>query len=140
MTNRINPAAGQNRRPAYKPEMGTFWWSKQGRYVSYIAREVSSFFTAITGIFLVIGLSALAGGPNDWDVFLNMLQGTGTMLILMLCLIFGMWHTITWFQLAPKAMPLEFADQPVPPKMITLGHWAVWVIVSLFVFIVISGG
>jgi fumarate reductase subunit C len=42
--------------------------------------------------------------------------------------------TFDWFKLAPKAMPVQLGEKKLPDSVIVIGHYAAWVVVSLFVF------
>jgi fumarate reductase subunit C len=45
------------------------------------------------------------------------------------------YHSVTWFAVAPKAMPLTVRGEPVPAKAIVGRHYAAWAVVSLIVLI-----
>jgi fumarate reductase subunit C len=50
-------------------------------------------------------------------------------------LAFAAYHTITWFALTPKAMPLMARGRPVSPWLIVSAHYAVWAVISVTVVI-----
>jgi fumarate reductase subunit C len=41
-------------------------------------------------------------------------------------------HSITWFNLAPKAMVIKLGDKPIPGIIIALMNYGGWVAISLF--------
>jgi fumarate reductase subunit C len=45
------------------------------------------------------------------------------------------YHSITWFAVTPKAMPLVVRGEPVPAKAIVGMHYGAWALVSLIVLI-----
>jgi fumarate reductase subunit C len=40
---------------------------------------------------------------------------------------------MAWFQLAPKAMPLELGGSPVPARAIIVAHYLAWFLATVFV-------
>ena len=57
------------------------------------------------------------------------------MLFQQVCLIFAAIHSVTWFSVTPKAMPLMVKGEPVPPKTIIGAHYALWAVASLVILI-----
>ena len=53
----------------------------------------------------------------------------------LVCLAFAAYHSVTWFALTPKAMPLVVRGEPVPAKAIVGMHYGAWALVSLIVLI-----
>jgi fumarate reductase subunit C len=43
---------------------------------------------------------------------------------------FVVFHAITWFNLAPKAMVIRLRGQRVPGRWIVIGNLAAWALVS----------
>jgi fumarate reductase subunit C len=48
-------------------------------------------------------------------------------------LFFVLFHTITWFNLAPSAMPVRLGGKRVPDVLVAAPSYVAWVVVSLFV-------
>jgi len=46
-------------------------------------------------------------------------------------LAFAAYHSITWFKLTPKALPLQLGEEFVPDGAISGAHFAAWGVVSL---------
>jgi len=100
-----------------------------------MVREFTSLFIGIYSAVLVMGLVSLAQGQSAWDSFLITLSSTPGVLVQLVCLLFATYHSVTWFALTPKAMPVMVRGQPVSAKIIIRIHYAVWVAVSLVVLI-----
>jgi fumarate reductase subunit C len=98
-------------------------------------REMTSLFIGIYSAVLVIGLVRLAQGQSAWEGFLMTLSSTPGVLVQLVCLLFATYHSVTWFALTPKAMPVMVRGQPVSAKTIIRVHYAVWVAMSLIVLI-----
>lgn len=118
------------RRP-YTPEVSrTGWWFAQGRYFRYMMRELSSLFIGAYMLFLTVGLYRLSQGPEAYEKFLHGLLGQGGIAFALVTLAFALYHTYTWFQVTPKAMPLVVAGKRVPGFVIIGAHWAGFAVVA----------
>jgi fumarate reductase subunit C len=109
------------------------WWLGQRRYVLYMVRELTSLFVGIYCVFLAVGLVRLAQGPEQWESFVAAASSTPGVLLQLVCLGFAVYHSVTWFALTPKAMPLMVREEHVPGIAIIAAHYAVWAFVSLVV-------
>ena len=123
-----------SRRP-YSRKVRRSWWLRHRRYVAYMVRELTSLFIGIYSAVLVMGLVRLAQGQAAWDSFLMMLSSTPGVLVQLVCLLFATYHSVTWFALTPKAIPVMVRGQPVSAKTIIRIHYAAWAAVSLIVLI-----
>ena len=47
-----------------------------------------------------------------------------------IALVFVLYHSITWFNLAPKAMPLRMGGRRLPEWMIATPNYIVWITIS----------
>ena len=111
-------------RPYVRALPRVFWFTRRPRYLRYMAREFSCFFIAAYSVLMVIGLSKLAAGPAGWQVFLEALRSPASIAFHLVALAFSLYHSITWFNLTPKAIPLRF---------ISAAHYAGWALVSLLI-------
>lgn len=109
------------------------WWRVRTFYVRYMAREVSSFFVGTYAALMSFGLLHLALGPAAWDKFLWLLSTPVSVVYHLLALAFCLYHTVTWFAVTPRTMPLMAGDDFVPPKLIVLGQYAAWAGVTLII-------
>jgi succinate dehydrogenase subunit C len=121
-----------SRRP-YSRRVPRSWWLRRRRYFAYMVRELTSLFIGIYSAVLVMGLASLAQGQSAWDGFLMTLSSTAGVLLQLVCLLFATYHSVTWFALTPKAMPVMVRGQPVSAKTIVRIHYAAWLAVSLVV-------
>ena len=123
-----------SRRP-YVRKVKRSWWLGQPRYVRYMIRELTSLFIGLYCAFLAIGLVRLAQGPAAWESFLAAASSPPVVSFQLVCLVFAAYHSITWFAVTPKAMPLALKGEPVAEKFIVGAHYAAWAVVSLVVLI-----
>ena len=92
-------------------------------------------FVGLYCALLVVGLWRLVQGRVAWEGFLAALSSPLGVAFQLVCLAFASYHSVTWFALTPKAMPLAVRGEPVPPKMIVGLHYGAWALVSLIVLI-----
>ena len=123
-----------SRRP-YVRNVERTWWLGQRRYVVYMVRELTSLFIGLYCAWLVVGLVRLAQGKAAWESFLAVSSSPLAVLLQLVCLVFAAYHSITWFAVTPKAMPLMLKGEPVPARAIVGAHYAAWAVVSLIVLV-----
>jgi fumarate reductase subunit C len=121
------------RKPYVRDVPRTLWFLRHPRYVRYMAREFSCLFIGAYTLMLVVGLKRLAEGPDAYAGFLAALGSPGAILFQLLALAFAGYHSITWFRLTPKALPVQIGENFVPDRVIAGAHYAGWALLSLVV-------
>jgi fumarate reductase subunit C len=122
------------RRP-YERAVKWHWWVHRPRYVVYMVRELTSLFVGAYCTLLMIGLIRLAQGEATWERFVGALSGRWGIAFQLLCLAFATFHTVTWFAVTPKALPLTVKGEPVSATAIIGAHYAAWALLSAIVLI-----
>ncbi len=122
-----------SRRPYVREVPRTTWFFKHPRYMRYMAREVTCIFIGIYTVILLVGLARLSEGPAQYEGFLEALRQPGSVLFHLLALAFSLYNTFTWFNVAPKALPVQVGDEHWPDSVVSGGHYVVWVGLSLFI-------
>jgi len=117
-------------RKPYMRKLPTWWWLSQRRYTIYMIRELTCIFIGAYAVLIVIGLLRLSHGRAEYDAFLDALQSPFGMVFHLLALLFALVHTVTWFGVTPKAMPLWLGERRVPDAAIIMAHYAGWIVVS----------
>lgn len=113
------------------------WYRRNPRFMAYILREGTAVFLALYALILLWGLSALAGGAESYQSWLDFLASPLSVLLHLLILAAACYHTYTWFQVAPKATPpLDLGGKRVPDQAIIMGGYASFAVVSLVILIV----
>ncbi len=120
-----------SRRPYVREFSKTGWWLKQPRYVRYMAREISALFIGIYVFILMAGLFGLSRGEAAYEHFLEVAEGSVGLIFAVIAMAFAVYHTYTWFQVTPKAMPLMIGSNRVPGPFIVAAHWFGFVVVSV---------
>ena len=124
-----------SRQPYVRPISTTTWYMRNGRYKVYVLRELTSFLVAFYSVLTILALSALADSQEHWNAWMASQQSTGMMIFHALALLYFLFfQTFPWFKLAPKAMPVQLGEKKLPDSAIVIGHYVVWVVVTLFIF------
>ena len=98
--------------------ISTYWWLERRAYVSFIARELSSVFVAWFVIYLLMLVSAVSGGAASYAAFMEWAGGPVVLTVNTIAWACVLYHAITWFNLAPRAMVLHMGKKKVPPFVI----------------------
>jgi fumarate reductase subunit C len=128
-----------SRKPFIRPVSTTRWWLAQPRYIRYMAREVSCVFIGAYTAVVVVGLLRLSQGAAAWEGFVASLQGPASVAFHLLALTFALYHTTTWFNVTPKAMPVQLGEARLPGGIIIGAHYAGWALVSALVLFLAGG-
>lgn len=122
-----------SRKPFVREVSTTRWYFRHPRYLRYMSREVTCIFIGALATLLLCALAQLARGPESWAAFLAMLDGVPGVVGLALILLFALHNTTSWFNVTPKALPVQIGEGFLPGKVIVVAHYAAWILVSLAV-------
>lgn len=112
------------------------WWYRNPRFLLYVLREGTSVFIALYMLVLLWGLTALAIGPGAWAGWLGFLASPLSMVLHAVVLAAVVFHSITWFQVAPKAAPpLRLRGKQVADETIVRGGYAACAAATLVILI-----
>ena len=114
----------------YRPRVSVYWWLGQWRYLKFILRELSSVFVALVVVMTLLQLRALRVGPEAYARFQGQLRSPLVVAISVLSLFFVVFHTITWFNLTPRAMAVRLRGKRVPEWLVAAPNYAVWIVMS----------
>ncbi len=109
------------------------WITRHPRYLRYLAREFSCLFIGAWALMLVCALGRLSEGPEAWAAFVQGMQRPEIIVFHVVTLAFAVYHSYTWFQLTPKALPVQLGEKFLPGGVIAGAHFAAWAALSLAV-------
>lgn len=115
----------------YHKEMSIFWFLKRTPYLLFIVRELTSIFVAAYAVILLIQLNALRHGPEAWEALIASFSTPFSITLHILIFVFVLFHTITWFKLAPSAMVLKIGNKKIPGSAIIAGNFLIWILLSV---------
>jgi len=125
-------------RPYVRP-MPASWWLRQGRYVRYMIREATCLFIGLHALVLLVGVYRLSQGRAAFDAFLAALWSPAGQLMSAAIVLMAVVHSVTWFNLTPKAMVLWIGGKMAPGWIIVGVHYGGWVVVSAAVLFLAGG-
>lgn len=99
----------------------------------YMGREVTCVFVGAYALFLLVAIKRLSEGQAAYEGFLEGLRSPVGILFQVVTLVFALYHASSWFNLTPKAMPVQRGEEFVSGSVIVGAHYAGWVVVSLIV-------
>jgi fumarate reductase subunit C len=115
---------------SYHTRVSTYWWLKRAAYLKFILREASSVFVAWFVIVTLLQIRALSRGPADYAEFQTLLRNPFMLALNAVSFLFVMYHAVTWFNLAPKAMAVRLRGKRLPNLAISGPNYVAWVVIS----------
>ena len=79
---------------------------------------------------MVFDLERLSAGRAAWESFVAALTGPWSVLALLVVLAFAVHNSTSWFNVTPKAMPVQIGEDFLPGRYIVAAHYAAWLIAS----------
>jgi fumarate reductase subunit C len=124
----------------YRPRVSTYWWLWQWAYLKFILRELSSVFVAYFVVLTLLQLDALRQGPEAYAAFQEWLKTPWVLVLNAVSLFFVVFHAITWFNLAPRAMVVRMSGKRMPDRLVSGSNYVAWLIVSVVaVWLILRG-
>lgn len=117
----------------YRPRVSVYWWLGEWHYLKFILRELSSVFVAIFVVETLFLINALRHGPEAYAHYLQWMHNPLGIALNVISLLFVIFHTITWFNLAPSAMPVRLGGKRVPDILVAAPSYVAWIVVSAVV-------
>ncbi len=111
----------------YRTRIPIFWWLRRLSYAKFIARELTSVLVAYSAIMLVVQIRVLSQGAAAYDRFFSLLQSPPVLIFHALVFLGLLFHTVTWLNLAPRALVFHIAGRRIPDVLILVGHYVAWV-------------
>ncbi|MFD0360305.1 fumarate reductase subunit C [Nocardia sp. GCM10030253] len=110
----------------YRKPISTFWWVRRRSYLIFVLRELSSVFVAWFVVYLLLLVNAVSSGSEEYQRFLDWSARPWMLALNSIALLFVLLHTVTWFNLAPKAMVVRVRNRRVAPVVILGLHYLLW--------------
>lgn len=128
-------SARSGRRPFVRPVAYTTWYFKHPRYLRYMSREVTCIFIGAFALLMLCLLERLSAGQAAYEHFLGALRGPWGVLGLLVVLVFAVHNATSWFNVTPKALPVQRGEEFLPGKYVVAAHYAGWVVATLVVLL-----
>jgi fumarate reductase subunit C len=117
----------------YRTRVSTYWWLKSWAYLAFILRELSSVFIAWFVVFTLLLVRAVSAGETSYQEFLAWARSPVVLGLNTVSFFFVLFHALTWFNLAPRAMVVHLRGKKVPGTWVAASNYAAWAVVSALV-------
>jgi fumarate reductase subunit C len=114
----------------HRQRVSVWWWLGSARYARFVLRELTSVFVAVYALVTLAWLRALGQGPEAFARFLDVLSRPWMVALNLVGLAFVVYHTVTWFNLAPRAMVVRVGGRRVPDALVAGANYAAWLVLS----------
>ena len=136
----MNPAYQPYHPKWYRKRMPIFWWLGRLPYIKFITRELTSLAVAYAVLLLLAEITALARGEAAHARFLHWLAAPPVLAFHLLICAALLFHSITWLNLAPKALVVRLGGRRLPDWAVVSGHYFLWLVASGAVVWLLRGG
>ena len=124
----------------YRTRVSTYWWLQRSVYLKFVLREISSIFVAFFVVITLLQIRALSHGPQAYAEFQESMKNPLVLSLNAVSFFFVVFHTLTWFSLAPRAMAVRIRGKRVPEFLISGVNYAAWLVLSVVVAWFVLGG
>ena len=114
----------------YRVRKPIFWWVRRFSDIRFIFRELTSLAVAYAVILLVVVYRTLLTGPDAYNSLLDTLKHPMWVAINIVALISVLYHSITWFNLAPRAIVVRLGKWRIPDLLIAGSNYVAWFAIS----------
>ena len=87
-------------------------------------------FVAGYAVVLLFQIRALFHGPDAYANFLGWLKTPFSIALHSIGFFFVVFHSVTWFNLAPKAMVIRLGKKVLPGSLIAASNYGAWLVAS----------
>ena len=110
-----------------------FWWTHKWTHFRFILRELTSLAVAYFAVCLIVLIPAVSTGKESYEALMGLLQHPVLIVVNVVALLLLMYHSITWFNLAPKAMVIRIGKLRIPEVLIAGANYGAWIVLSIAV-------
>ena len=131
--NRANPRYVLYHPKWYRKPYPIFWWLERFAYGKFITREMTSVAVGYAAVLFMLELWVLSRGPAAYERFVELLGSIPLLILHSVVLAFLLFHSITWFNLAPRALVVRLGRRRIPDALVLAGHYAAWLVATAVV-------
>jgi succinate dehydrogenase subunit C len=114
----------------YRRRVSVWWWLESRPYILFVTRELTSLAVAYFAALFLWKLRALAQGPESYARFLERMRNPALAAVNALAFVLILFHAVTWFNLAPRALVVRFSGKRLPDWAIRAGNYGVWALAT----------
>jgi len=111
------------------------WWTRNRNYFFYMVREFTSLPLALWLLWFLVEIQRAGGGAKGYYPHAS----AAFVLFSVICLLFALYHSVTFLSLAGVILHFKVLDKPVPSRLIVLSQFAAWLGASIVIGAVLIG-
>jgi fumarate reductase subunit C len=115
--------------------MPSNWWTRNRHYFLYVVREFTALPLALWLLWFLVEIKRAGDGPAAYAPH----SSTAFVIFSVICLLFALYHSITFLSLAGVIIHLKMFDRPVPSRLIVLSQFGLWAVASIVIAAVLIG-
>jgi fumarate reductase subunit C len=115
----------------YRPRVPILWWVRRRSYLLFVLRELSSVFVAWSVVYTLLLVHAVTAGERSYRGFLAWSARPEVLAVNVVALLFVLFHAVTWFALASRAVVVRLRGRRVPGLWIVAANYALWAVASV---------
>lgn len=115
----------------YQPRNPILWWVKKWAYIRFILRELTSLAVAFYVVVFLLYVNAVSEGPEAFIAYTEWLKSPLSIGLHAVAFLFLVFHSISWFNLAPRAMVIHVGRKKVSGAVILSMNYVMWAVVSV---------
>jgi fumarate reductase subunit C len=119
--------------------VSTYWWLQKWSYFAFVLREGSCLFVAWFVVYLLLLIHRVLQGDAAYQDFLAWSARPGVLLLNVVSFAFLVYHAITFFDAAPRALVVHIGKKRVPEQLIAASHYGAWLVASAIVLWLVMG-
>ena len=135
-----NPDYTRHHPQWYRRRIPIFWWLRKWVYTKFILRELTSQPVMYAALLLLAHVWFVGQGPEAYETFVGWLRHPFFVALHFFVLAGLLFHTITWLNLAPKALVLRVGGRKVPDGAVLAAHYGGWLGLSVLILWLLRGG
>jgi fumarate reductase subunit C len=119
----------------YKPAMGAGWWLRKRHYFWYMVREFTALPLALWLLWFIYEIQRAGRGASGYYAP----NSTAFVIFSVICLLFALYHSITFLSLAGVILHFKVMDKPVPSRLVVASQFGAWLVASIVIGAVLIG-
>ena len=137
--NQSNPKYELYHPKWYRKRYPIFWWLERFAYGKFITRELTSLAVGYAAMLVVLQVWVLSRGEPAYERFMEFLRAPPILVFHGFVVLFLLFHTVTWLNLAPKALVLHVRGKRVPDAAVLAAHYAAWLAATVLLVWLLVG-
>jgi fumarate reductase subunit C len=116
-------------RAAYPWRMSANWWTRKRHYFMYMVREFTALPLALWLLWFLVEIKRAGNGAAGYAPH----SSTAFVVFSVVCLLFALYHSITFLSLAGVIIHVKLMGRPLPSRLIVLSQFGLWALASLVI-------